>query len=374
MNRRLFGRKVTSLPLLRTSKSTDRMAYQISGIQQVGIGVPQVDEAWDFYAKTFGQKARVFREAAPAPFMTRYTGNTVQSRDALLAINLAGGGGMEIWQYTSRSPEAPKEAVRLGDLGIVATRIRCRNVSDYRNELHAWGIETLHRGQLRDPLGRAVLWLRDPYGNPFYVVQDDRRFSDVSHLTSGPAGVQIGVSDVDRSIALYRDVLGYDVVAFDETGTFEDLAPLAPDLPTVRRVILQHSQARKGPFSELFGSSEIELIERQDKGGRKIFENRYWGDLGYIHLCFDITGMEGLKASLEAAGYPFTVDSGTTFDMGDAGGHFTYIEDPDGTLIEFVETHRIPILKKLGWYLDLRKRDPAKPLPRLLVKMMGWFG
>ncbi|NDC89496.1 MAG: VOC family protein, partial [Bacteroidetes bacterium] len=59
------------------------MAYQISGIQQVGIGVPQVDEAWDFYAKTFGQKARVFREAAPAPFMTRYTGNTVQSRDAL---------------------------------------------------------------------------------------------------------------------------------------------------------------------------------------------------------------------------------------------------------------------------------------------------
>ena len=374
MNPRLFGRKVTSLPLLRTSKSTDRMAYQISGIQQVGIGVPQVDEAWDFYAKTFGQKARVFREAAPAPFMTRYTGNTVQSRDALLAINLAGGGGMEIWQYTSRTPEAPKEAVRLGDLGIVAARIRCRNVSDYRNELHAWGIETLHRGQLRDPLGRAVLWLRDPYGNPFYVVQDDRRFSDVSHLTSGPAGVQIGVSDVDRSIALYRDVLGYDVVAFDETGTFEDLAPLAPDLPTVRRVILQHSQARKGPFSALFGSSEIELIERQDKGGRKIFENRYWGDLGYIHLCFDITGMEGLKASLEAAGYPFTVDSGTTFDMGDAGGHFTYIEDPDGTLIEFVETHRIPILKKLGWYLDLRKRDPAKPLPRLLVKMMGWFG
>lgn len=374
MNRRLFGRKVTSLPLLRTSKSTDRMAYQISGIQQVGIGVPQVDEAWDFYAKTFGQKARVFREAAPAPFMTRYTGNTVQSRDALLAINLAGGGGMEIWQYTSRTPEAPKEAVRLGDLGIVAARIRCRNVSDYRNELYAWGVETLHRGQLRDPLGRAVLWLRDPYGNPFYVVQDDRRFSDVSHLTSGPAGVQIGVSDVDRSIALYRDVLGYDVVAFDETGTFEDLAPLAPDLPTVRRVILQHSQARKGPFSELFGSSEIELIERQDKGGRKIFENRYWGDLGYIHLCFDITGMEGLKASLEAAGYPFTVDSGTTFDMGDAGGHFTYIEDPDGTLIEFVETHRIPILKKLGWYLDLRKRDPAKPLPRLLVKMMGWFG
>ena len=33
-----------------------------------------------------------------------------------------------------------------------------------------------------------------------------------------------------------------------------------------------------------------------------------------------------------------------SFTMGDAGGHFTYIEDPDGYLIEFVETHKIPII------------------------------
>jgi len=34
--------------------------------------------------------------------------------------------------------------------------------------------------------------------------------------------------------------------------------------------------------------------------------------------------------------------------MGEASGHFAYVEDPDGTLIEFVETHKIPIIKKLG--------------------------
>ena len=33
--------------------------------------------------------------------------------------------------------------------------------------------------------------------------------------------------------------------------------------------------------------------------------------------------------------------------MGEAAGHFSYIQDPDGTLIEFVETHKVPILKKL---------------------------
>ena len=57
--------------------------------------------------------------------------------------------------------------------------------------------------------------------------------------------------------------------------------------------------------------------------------------------------------------------------MGEAAGHFSYIEDPDGTLIEFVETHKIPILKKIGWYLDLTKRDALRPLPRWMLKSMG---
>ena len=73
-------------------------------------------------------------------------------------------------------------------------------------------------------------------------------------------------------------------------------------------------------------------------------------------------------------GHPFTVDScpaGEVFDMGEASGHFTYIEDPDGTLIEFVETHKIPIVKKLNWYLDMRKRDREKQLPKIMFALMA---
>ena len=57
--------------------------------------------------------------------------------------------------------------------------------------------------------------------------------------------------------------------------------------------------------------------------------------------------------------------------MGDAAGRFTYIEDPDGTLIEFVETQKVPVVKKLGWFIDLAKRDPRKALPKFLFRMMG---
>jgi hypothetical protein len=85
--------------------------------------------------------------------------------------------------------------------------------------------------------------------------------------------------------------------------------------------------------------------------------------------------MDELKRFCSEKGFPFTVDSkashdGNSFDMGEAAGHFSYIEDPDGTLIEFVETHKVPILKRFGIYLNLKTRDPNKSLPDWIVKTL----
>lgn len=183
-------------------------------------------------------------------------------------------------------------------------------------------------------------------------------------------GAVLGVSDMDKALKLYSGILGYDKIVFDKTEVFSDLAGLPGGKQKVRRILLTHTEKRKGPFSELLGITEIELVQTLDRTPRKIFEDRFWGDWGYIHLCFDIKDMESLKKECEASGFPFTVDSGSTFDMGEAAGRFSYIEDPDGTLIEFVETHKIPIAKKLNWYLDLRKRPAEKPLPRWLLKAL----
>ena len=53
--------------------------------------------------------------------------------------------------------------------------------------------------------------------------------------------------------------------------------------------------------------------------------------------------------------------------MGGASGHFTYIEDPDGNLIEFVETYYIPVLQKFNIGINLKKRDPEKALPDIVM-------
>lgn len=113
------------------------------------------------------------------------------------------------------------------------------------------------------------------------------------------------------------------------------------------------------------GTSHIELVQRVPEGfdvpaPRKIYEGRYWGDPGFIHLCFDIRNMEAIRECAGSLGHSFVCDGGRDFKMGEADGHFTYVEDPDGTLIEFVETFKVPVLKKLGIYLHLEHRDPAQ--------------
>ena len=347
------------------------MSIIISGIQQLGVGVADRNKAWEWYRKYFGMDVPVFQEAADAPLMTQYTGNKVQGRDAVLALNLKGGSGFEIWQYTSRQTGFPAEPLKIGDLGILAGKIKSPDVrktfSFYKNERL-----DLPGDILKDPAGKEHFFVRDPFGNIFDIVQahkDD--FYGKPGLTGGPCGACVGVSDIDRVLPLYREALGFPVIACDQTGCFEDLAVLPGGEGTFRRVLLTHKNPRKGAFAEMFGYSSIELIQSLDRTPRKVFEGRYWGDAGFIHLCFDIHNMDGLGEKLNAMGYPFTVDSQNSFDMGEAAGRFTYIEDPDGTLIEFVETHKIPIMKKWGWYLNLQKRDPEKALPRWMLKMLG---
>ena len=342
----------------------------ISGIQQMGIGNPYVHEAWRWYRTHLGMDIKVFEEAAEANLMLPYTGGKPHKRHAVLAINLNGGGGFEIWQYTSRDPVAPSFELQAGDLGIYACKIKSRDVeATYRNMQEA-GVELLG-GIQTDPSGRAHFYLKDLYGNVFEVVPARSWYRKQRALTGGVYGAVVGVRDMDRSIAFYRDVLGYDDIVYREQGNFQDLAALPGGNGGFERVLLRHSQARKGPFSKLLGPSEIELVRCLDRTPEPIFRDRYWGDLGFIHLCFDIVGMDAMKARCEATGQPFTVDSASSFDMGEAAGHFTYCEDPDGTLIEFVETHKVPLLKKIGWYMDLRGRDPEKPLPDWMLRAMA---
>lgn len=346
----------------------------ISGIQQIGIGVTNMHEAWKWYRQFFGVDVRIFEEEATAELMLPYTGGKPRSRHAALAINLQGGGGFEIWQYTDRIPRAADFNIALGDLGIYAAKIKSKDVVTTYHHYKALGAD-IPGGLRKDPQGKDYFFIKDMYNNLFQIVNGNSWFRNEKKLTGATYGAIIGVSDIDRAMKLYSGILRYDTVIYDKTGVFEDFAPLPGSHEPLRRVLLRHSESRMGIFSKIFGPSEIELVSTVNRVPNRIFQGRFWGDLGFIHLCYDVSGMDVLREQCESLGFPFTVDSQKSrqedsFDMGEAAGRFAYIEDHDGTLIEFVETHKIPIVKKFGWYINLRKRNPEKALPDWLVKAL----
>ncbi len=358
------------------TKELDRK--MISGIQQIGVGVKNIYEAWKWYIPHFGMDIRLFEDKATSEYMLPYTEGKPRERHAALAMNLLGGGGFEIWQHTERTPLAPAFELKMGDLGIFAGKIKSPDVKVAYDHLSKEA-ETI-TGIVKDPAGRDNFYVKDPFNNLWQIGEEGTVFMKRGkRSTGGSYGAIIGTTNPERAIKLYTGILGYDTVVYDKEETFEDLKDIPGGGNKFRRILLQHSETRKGPLSRLFGPSEIELVQVMDQKPERIFKNRIWGDLGFIHLCFDILGMKALKEECAREGFPFTVDSdvhpqGKPFDMGEAAGHFAYVEDPDGTLIEFVETHKIPISKRLGWYIDLWKRkDVTRPLPNWIVKMIRFM-
>lgn len=346
------------------------MTKIIAGIQQLGIGVSNVYEASKWYKENLGYDVAIFDEAAEANLMLPYTNNQPQQRHAILSYNMKGGGGFEIWQYTSRKPVAANFELAIGDIGIFACKIKAPNVEKVFEEYSKKDINII--SELKNsPQGKPHFFLKDPYNNIFEIEEGNDWLLNQSKLTGGNSGAIIGVTDIEASIKFYSEILGYDTIVYDKEGVFDDLKGIAGAEGEFRRVLLKHSKKREGAFSPMLGDSTMELIQAKNREVRKIYENRLWGDLGYIHLCFDIVGMGDLKKECEKAGHPFTVDSANSFDMGEAAGHFSYVEDPDGTLIEFVETHKIPMIKKIGWYLNLEKRNQSKALPKWFFKILG---
>ncbi len=339
-----------------------------TGIQQIGIGVKNLKESILFYKEIFGLDVLIFDDTSDAHLMTQYTGGNVYKRQAVLTMNLQGGGGVEVWQYNNREPKESPSQIKYGDFGIYAAKIKCKDV----HIAHAFlsGKQNTNISPIKaDPQNLPHFWLKDPYGNSFNVVQAQECFQQSGKITGGVTGAVIGVSDMEKALSFYIQFLSVEDIIYDVTGIYDD-----NDLGikiNCRRVLLRKKITGNGAFNKLLGVVEIELLQRLDDTVVKIFKDRFWGDCGFIHLCFDVLNMDGLKKHGDSLGIKFTVDSHESFAMENAAGRFCYAEDPDGTLIELVETHKIPLLKKLGIYLNLKKRNQQKPLPDWMINLLS---
>mgnify|MGYP003417347042 FL=1 len=246
----------------------DNKDFIISGIQQVGVGTTSVYKSWKWFAEMFGVDVRILEDDTVAERMLPYTGGQAQKRHAAIAVNLQGGGGFEIWQYSDRKPKPVDFDIQVGDLGIFCAKLKCIDIEAAHKQISAkWDkVSPI----TETPNGTKTFYVTDLEGNWFQMVPDSSVLVNEKKLFGGMYGAMIGVTDIEKSLEVYRDILGYDVVVYDKTGTFKDLSYLLGGDGNFRRVLLQWSKPVEGAFSPLFTSGHIELVQALDRVPRKI--------------------------------------------------------------------------------------------------------
>ncbi len=136
--------------------------------------------------------------------------------------------------------------------------------------------------------------------------------------------VGIGVSDLDRSLRFYRDLLGFVRLSELEIG----------GEPTDRLLELEGSHLR-AVYLERDGL-RIELLHFLAPTRPRRPIARAFDDLGLTHLSLRVSDLATLLAELGAAGV--TVRERTRLDFPEFGAAAVMIEDPDGLRIELVQS------------------------------------
>jgi len=122
----------------------------------------------------------------------------------------------------------------------------------------------------------------------------------------------IAVNDLERSVAFYRDVIGCEVGP-EQNYKNSICVPLRA------------------------GGDTLELMKITSPEGIKLQRPLESGDVGTVHVCFQVDDIEEHAQKVKDAGTPVTTD---LHDMTLGSGHVIrvfYFRDPDGYALQFLQ-------------------------------------
>jgi len=136
----------------------------------------------------------------------------------------------------------------------------------------------------------------------------------------------ITVSNLDRALAFWRDLLG-----FEFSHRAHQSGEMAEQITGVKGAELKLAVV-KAP-----GGHKIELLEYLAPPERKHHADRRPCDVGSVHIALIVDNLDAILKAInasdwKAAGKPQTLQSGPN-----AGKRVVYVRDPDGTTIEFMQ-------------------------------------
>jgi len=136
----------------------------------------------------------------------------------------------------------------------------------------------------------------------------------------------ITVSNLERSLAFWRDVLGFEL-----SHTAHQTGELAEEITGVKGAELK-LVVLKTP-----GGHKIELLEYISPTNRKYVDHRPC-DVGSVHVALLVDDLEAVLGRIAASGWQAAGEPQTLKTGPNAGKRVVYVRDPDGTTIEFMQT------------------------------------
>jgi catechol 2,3-dioxygenase-like lactoylglutathione lyase family enzyme len=139
------------------------------------------------------------------------------------------------------------------------------------------------------------------------------------------------VSDLDRSLPFYRDLLGMEVLW--ERVYDEEYVRTLLGYPTVRL---------RCAFLQIPGSlAKVELLEYQNVPRDQVQLRR--ADPGNAHLALSVADLDAVCRQLKNAGVSFVSEP-----MVSTAGHYqgsktVYVNDPDGISVQLMEIHTVAV-------------------------------
>jgi len=168
---------------------------------------------------------------------------------------------------------------------------------------------------------------------------------ELKTMFQGVNYVGIGVSDMDKAVKWYGDLLEFTEVMFDYTGSLPGMEKVTGKPETKARVAMLKNQTT-GPV----GRGMIKLVQLMPPDKPEPCSagvDRVWGDVGIAEVCFStrvssaIVFAELLEKGVKAVVTPAT---GPLPPYGWVGS-FAYMRDPDNCLLEFVD---LETMKSVG--------------------------
>ena len=137
----------------------------------------------------------------------------------------------------------------------------------------------------------------------------------------------ITVSNLERSLAFWRDVLGFEL-----SHRPHQSGELAGEITGVAGAEISIA-VLKG-----YGH-KIELLEYLAPANRKRIDLRPC-DIGSVHVAFTVDNLDAILHTIAASGWKAAGKPQTITVGPNTGKRVVYVRDPDGTTIEFMEMPR----------------------------------